>query len=310
MFTFGLKFKMMSIQKYILTIVLCAVVFAAYGQSDILLTQQWFSRINMNPAATGNSNHVDIFLLNRQQWMGFTNAPRTSVLNAHSYFNAIQSGLGVSLLFDKVGVSRQMINALFSYAYHIDLTEEALLSMGLSGGLFNTSWDPRRNTMSEDNDPVLNINRSSRTFADFNAGMELNMYGLTFGASITHLLNSQGFTGKPRREYYSYVRYRIAIDKKFDVAPAIMYRNGNYSNFFDFNVTGYYLKKYWVGFSIRPKNTFSMMLGGEYNMFRIGYAYDRSIGVTSSLATNSHEIMLSVRLQKPQKDRKTTRFLD
>lgn len=285
----------------------------AYGQSDIFLTQQWFSRINMNPAATGNSNNIDVFLLNRQQWVGFDNAPRTSVLNAHSYFNSIQSGLGLSLMLDKLGVSHQTMNAMISYAYHIDLTEDVLLSMGLSGGLFNNHWNPGKNILSQDDDPVLLVEKSSRTAADFHTGLELSAYGITFGASITHLLNSSpemAYTGKPGREIYSYLRYRTAIDQRFDIAPSIMYRNGNHSNFLDFNVTGFYLKKYWGGLSLRPKNSFAIMLGAEYGKFRVGYAYDRSLGALSSLAANTHEIMLSMRIQKPQQGRKTTRFLD
>ena len=300
---------MMSVRWSMLFVLLFSVGLSAYGQSDIFLTQQWFSRINMNPAATGNSNNVDVFLLNRQQWMGFSNAPKTTILNAHSYFNTIQSGLGFSLFYDKLGVSYQTVNAMFSYAYHIDLTEEIFLSTGLSGGLYNSHWDPTKHIFSE----IEVTEKVARTSADFDAGMEMNAYGITFGLSITHLLNSspeRSITGKPGREYYSYVRYRVAIDRNIELAPGLMFRNGNHSNLFDFNITGYYQKKYWAGLSLRPKNAFSVMVGGEYGMFRGGYAYDHSIGVASSLAANSHEIMLAVRLQKPQKGRKTTRFLD
>ena len=291
---------------------LFAACFAAYGQSDIFLTQQWFSRINMNPAATGNSNNVNVFLLNRQQWVGFDNAPSTSVLNAHSYFNSIQSGLGFNLIFDKYGVSHQTVNAMLSYAYHIDMTDDVLLSFGLSGGIYNNNWDPKRLIREDDMqvDQELMVDKMSRTTPDFNAGMELNAYGITFGASITHLLNSTPDNTKPGREFYGYARYRRTIDRNFDIAPGVMYRNGNFHNFFDINVMGYYQKKYWAGLSFRPNNAFAVMLGAEFGIFRIGYAYDHSIGVTSSLATNTHEILLSVRIQKPQKGRSSTRFLD
>jgi type IX secretion system PorP/SprF family membrane protein len=215
-------------------------------------------------------------------------------------------------MLDKLGVSHQTVNAMMSYAYHIDLTEDILLSLGLSGGLYNNHWDPKKNTFSEVEQSLLD-EKSSRTAADFHTGLELNAYGINFGASVTHLLNSspeKSYSGKPGREIYAYVRYRIAIDQRLDVAPGFMLRNGNRNNYLDFNVTGYYLKKYWVGFSIRPKNSFAVMLGGEYNIFRLGYAYDRSAGAVSNLAANTHEIMLSARFQKPKQGRKTTRFLD
>ena len=311
---FCVKLEIMSFKRKILSAWLIAACFATYGQSDILLTQQWFSRINMNPAATGNSDNINVFLLNRQQWIGFENAPSTNVLNAHSYFNSIQSGLGFSMIYDKRGVSHQTVNAMFSYAYHIDLTEEILLSLGLSGGLFNSNWDPKRhidpNLPPTEIDRELNVDKLSPTSADFHAGTEISAYGFTLGASVTHLLNSKPDNFKPGREIYGYLRYRRAIDRNFDIAPGIMYRNGNYSNYFDINVMGYYLKKYWAGLSFRPNNSFAAMLGMEYGMFRVGYAYDRSIGTTSSLSLNSHEILLFIRIQKPQQGRITNRYLD
>ena len=310
---FDLKLQVMFMKRYVFLLLIVTISLAAYGQSDILLTQQWFSRININPAATGNSNNVDIFLLNRQQWVGFENAPRTNILNAHSYFNSIQSGLGFNLMLDKLGVGRQTVDAMLSYAYHIDLSDKMLLSMGLSGGYYNRQWDPQKNNWSDDNDPEKLIDRSSIGSADFNAGLELNAYGIIFGASATHLLNSspeKAYTDKPGRAYYIYTRYRWSIDRTIDLAPGIMYRNSNRSSFFDINVMGYYQKKYWVGLSFRPNNSFAAMLGAEFGMFRAGYSYDHSIGALSSLASNTHEFMLSVRIQKPQKGRKTTRFLE
>ena len=303
----------MFLKRIIISFLLLTVGFITYGQSDIFLTQQWFSRINMNPAATGSSDNVNVFLLNRQQWVGFANAPQTSVLNAHSYFNSIQSGLGFSLIYDKLGISHQTVDAMFSYAYHIDLTDEMLLSLGLAGGLFNNSWNPRANTFS-DTEPVgFYEEKSSRTAADFHTGFELRGYGGTVGASVTHLLNSspeRAYSGKPGREINVYARYRTMINQNIEIAPGIMYRNANHSHFFDVNVTGFYQKKYWAGLSLRPKKSFAAMMGFEYNMFRIGYAYDRSVGAVSSLSANTHEFMLSVRIQKPQQGRKTTRFLD
>ena len=300
----------MHFKKNLLLALLLIVVSIAHGQSDIFLSQQWFSRINMNPAATGTSNNVNIFLLSRQQWVGFDNAPKTNILNAHTYFNSIQSGLGLSLLFDKLGVSHQTVNAMLSYAYHLDLNSEMRLSFGLAGGMFNSSWDPLRNTFSENTIIDVDLERTSRLSPDFNAGMELNAFGINFGGSVTHLLTSSPTNFKPGREIYSYLRYRTALNRDYDIAPGIIYRYGNNIHFFDINVMGYYKKNYWIGFSFRPVHSFAAMLGVEFNKFRIGYSYDRSIGVLSSLAVNSHEIMLSVRLAKPQQGRPTTRFLD
>ena len=287
----------------------------AYGQRDIFLTQQWFSRINFNPAATGSSNYFDVFLLNRQQWTGFDNAPKTSVLNAHSYFHNIRSGLGLSVVYDRLGVSHKTVDAILAYAYHFNLGDQTLLSLGLAGGVINYSWDPHKNTTDEQNDPEMTGDRTSKLNPDFDAGIELNTYGLTLGASVTHITSSDmenAITGKTSREYYGYARYRWNMSKTFNLSPGIIYRYSNNSNFFDLNVTAFYLKKYWAGVSYRPDNAFAAMLGLEVGIFRIGYSYDRSVGQTASLALNTHEVMLAVRIPQSQSkgSRKTSRFLD
>jgi len=300
----------MYFKKNILFVLMLITGSIAYGQSDIFLSQQWFSRINMNPAATGNSNNVNLFLLSRQQWVGFDNAPRTNILNAHTYFNSIESGLGMTLIYDKLGRSHQTVNTMLSYAYYIDLTNEMLLSLGISGGVYNSSWNPEKHTWAIPSDPGDLPERSSRTAPDFNAGAEMNAYGITLGASVTHVLNTGSDNNKPARRIYSYLRYRKTIDWDYEIVPAVMYRYGNYSHFLDFNVLCYYQKNYWVGVSFRPKNSFAAQVGMDFYKLRIGYCYDRSIGDLSSLAANTHEIMLSVRIQKPQQGRRTTRFLD
>lgn len=304
---------MFSKRNIIRVLLLVSVCFPTYGQSDMFLSQQWFSRINFNPAATGNSNNVDIFLLNRQQWADFDNAPQTSVLNAHSYFSGIRSGLGLSVVYDKIGLSRQTVNALFAYAYHFNLGEQTLLSLGLSGGIYNTNWDPNKNIIDVENDPEMQTERTSRLNADFDAGVELNTHGLIVGAAVTHISGTDpddSYTGKPSREYYGYARYNLALGRVLDLAPGVIYRYANRTDFFDLNLTAFFVKKYWVGLSFRPDNAFAAMLGLELGMFRVGYAYDHSIGKTASLATNSHEVMLSIRIRRAQTNKKTPRFFD
>ena len=65
-----------------------------YGQTDIQLSQQLFSRVNYNPAATGASNYINAFLMAREQCVGFKDAPSSPVFNVHNYFNSIRSGMG------------------------------------------------------------------------------------------------------------------------------------------------------------------------------------------------------------------------
>lgn len=57
-------------------IILLFVSANVFAQRDIMLSQQFFSRLNINPSATGNTDDVDIFLLGRWQWIGLENSPK------------------------------------------------------------------------------------------------------------------------------------------------------------------------------------------------------------------------------------------
>ncbi|MBR5973235.1 MAG: type IX secretion system membrane protein PorP/SprF, partial [Paludibacteraceae bacterium] len=60
-------------KKILGAVFLLGLSFSLSAQQDMLLTQEYFSRVNRNPAATGNSNDIDIFLHGRIQWVGVDN---------------------------------------------------------------------------------------------------------------------------------------------------------------------------------------------------------------------------------------------
>jgi hypothetical protein len=71
----------------------------------------------------------------------------------------------------------------------------------------------------------------------------------------------------------------------------------------------FYKKMYWVGLDYRSPTTMVAMLGVEWNMFRIGYSYDFSMGKLNNLASSTNELMLSLRISKGKKN-KNVRFME
>ena len=295
--------------------VLFLSVNSIHAQNDVLLTQQWLSRINQNPAATGNSDNIDIFVLARQQWTGFEDAPSTQVLNIHNYFHRIRSGLGLSATYDETGVGNRMINAKLAYAYHVNLGEKWLLSLGLSGGILQNSFDPSKHFYIDTTDPQLaTLEKTSPIDPDFDFGIELNSQRFLFGASVTHIarLPDDASTLKIAQQYFGYVNYKQPIGESFDLVAGIRGTNFDESYFLDFSLTGLILKKYWLGAMFRPDNAVAGMVGFHLGFLRLGYSYDHSIGKTASLAKNSHEIMLSFKIGKTKKtiNTKSPRFIE
>ena len=103
-------------KKILTAISLLAMTFTANAQRDMMLSQQFFSRLNINPAATGNSDDIDLFLLGRWQWTNVEDAPKSGVLNVSDYFEGIRSGIGLSMLYDDIGISNRTYNCKAAYA--------------------------------------------------------------------------------------------------------------------------------------------------------------------------------------------------
>jgi type IX secretion system PorP/SprF family membrane protein len=268
-----------------------------YGQSDAILTQQWLSRINCNPAATGNTNDLNIFLLHRTQWSGFDDdAPQTSLLNATNYFDKINSGVGLSLSYDKEGQLNTNYNAKLAYAYHLKLGAKTLLSLGLGLNLQNRSTDWDKVVMIY---PELDLSgKESKTGIDFDFGLEFNTERFTFGASLNRIGKSSlekldNF--KNGQQIYSYARYRITACEGIDLAPTLAYVYANHTDVWEAGLTAFLADKFWAGAAYRYNVALAFMAGFEFNMFRVGYAYDHYIKSSSELG-GTHEIMLSVKL--------------
>jgi type IX secretion system PorP/SprF family membrane protein len=312
--------------KYIVAgFVLCFVAgYEIQAQNDILLTQQWLSRVNLNPAATGNSDNIDIFVLARRQWAGFDNAPQTGVLNVHSYFHRIQSGVGLTATYDKIGVGTSMINAKLAYAYHVNLGEKWLLSLGLSAGIIQQQFKPDDHYILPDQDDGYLLQKASELNPDVDFGIEINSQRFQFGASVTHLLKIANFSfmegSQIVQQYHAYASYKQPLGEKFDLMFGLRGTNFDSSPFVDVNLTGILLKNYWLGVAYRPQQlsdplnpqTVAAMVGVQIAFVRLGYSFDYSLGNIRNIARNSHEIMLSFKIKQPKKEirTKSPRFIE
>jgi len=292
-------------KKHIIIFALLLSSINIFAQTDLLMTQQWFSRINKNPAATGNSDNIDLFMLSRFQWLG-QDGPWSSVINAHSYYDPIRSGVGLAVNYDQFGIGNTTFNAKVAYAYHINLKDDLLLSLGLSGGFMQKSFDPTNHVLRDLGDPNFPTEKFSELKPDFDFGVELSMPKFLFGGSITHLGRDRNrmTSYTVAQQHYLYARGNFALGSDFDLAPSVVYTNAGKVNMMTFGGMLFYKRTAWFGLDYRPPSPTDMfkqfdysmlvaMVGVEWNFFRIGYSCDISLGKISKLNGSAHEVMLS-----------------
>ena len=277
----------------------------ASAQQDLLLSQQFFSRINKNPAGTGNVTDLDLFLLGRYQYIEIKDAPKSGVLNAQTFIDKWSSGFGLSVSFDKIGPGRSTTNAKLAYAYTVGLTDELILSLGLSAGIQSGYFDPSKYKWDDEDEwqrgldgvPATAENKIS---PDFDFGFELTTPRFLLGASATHITQNQSTTFISGRHFYVYTRYLFSLSESFELAPALVWMHKSKVDVAELQLMAFYERFLWGGLTYSPDihdkfktNPVAATLGIEYRGFRIGYTFGWAFGATSKLSGNAQELMLS-----------------
>ena len=300
--------------------------FSAQTQQDVQLSQQYLSRINVNPAATGTSNYADAYLFARQQWMGFEGAPSTQMLNAHGYVQDIRSGVGLSIVNDMIGRNR-CLNMMFSYAYHIQTGEERFFSLGLSAGLIHRRFGGNIITEMIEIDPDIReilSNGQSVYRPDVNFGLIYSSPKFAFGLSATHLthyLFKESWFRMPLHGY-AFMEFGLDFSQNVRFTPRAQVMSAladgsvlgdtlkiplmdKVDLLFDLGGTLSVQDKFWIGGAFRagmPFSSVSVTATVGVNLtpnLRIGYAYDHKLGNTfQNVKTyGSHEIVLNYRMK-------------
>jgi type IX secretion system PorP/SprF family membrane protein len=286
------------------------------------------SRPLINPAATGNSPFLEMNLFARRQWLGVEGAPSTQILFGHYLFPNINSGIGVTLTNEFIGLFHTF-DIKFAYAYHIMLSQDMSISFGLAG---NLAWMSRNDSKIELQNPIdkSTIPPFKTTIhPNFDAGAEIRNAWLRIGLSATHLLNSPKSYNNPslvdytipdiEYTFHAYIACRIDAGDNFAISPTLstslnhgfydgeagalffykrkrsdklMRLNTRYNNTYDF---------LWAGGFMRFSRTMVLMAGISITEYwRLGYAYEHTFRYQNVKWLNSHEIMLSWRLS-PQR---------
>lgn len=300
------------IKKLYIGLVACLVSFGnLFAQQDMMLTQEIFSRVNVNPAGIGNSNELDVFLHGRFQWAGVDNAPRTIVMNAMDYEEKLKSGFGLSVVYDKFGVGHSNTNIKIPYSYQLDLNEKTILSLGLAAGVNFGYFNFDENVVEENvqyESELFAKEKNTKVKSDFDFGVELSQLHWTFGASVTHLLNNEAETQVFPRHLYLYGIGLVSISPKWNLSPTLCYIHRHQSNVLEVGCLGYYQQFLWGGFAWRPdvvesfgQSTLAITVGADWKYFRLGYSFDLGLGSLAGTFTNTHELILSFHMPKGKK---------
>ena len=222
------------------------------GQQLPLYSQYMFNQYLINPAVAGSDGFTSFNLTAREQWLGYSGAPRTysfsyqTRLLKRSYILKASSanrkvfrpksegrvGLGGYVFNDRNGLI-QRTGIQGSYAYHFWLYGGTQLSFGLSATAFHFRIDEDDIRFEDMDDPILQNSdlRKGVFIPDANFGVYLLNYKYNIGFSVEQLLQSFAKIGNPgyqnlamMRHYYLIGSYTISISPEADIQPNFLFR--------------------------------------------------------------------------------------
>jgi type IX secretion system PorP/SprF family membrane protein len=288
-------------KKIIKILSLLLIPVGAFAQLAPVTSQYILNPLIINPAFAGNRGALNISAFFRRQWVGIPGAPETTSFIADAPMLDNKIGLGISLINDRVGVTKET-QFVTNYAYKLNLGK-GTLSLGLGAGFTatNTAWSDL--IVLDPGDEAYLVDTRLFVIPNFSFGAYYSYDRHFAGFSIPRFLSysfssdKNKYTAQIDPAQYSYMfmyGYIFDLSDKVNFIPSTLISLSpgrtvliDVNGYFTFN------NRFWVGASYKNGRSFAGLLQFEINnQLRIAYSYDFDFGKLGTYSNGSHEIML------------------
>ena len=305
---------------FISVLIICGSNIA--GQQLPLYSQYLYNKFLINPAVAGSDGYTSFNVTAREQWIGYSGAPRTFSLSGQTRIlkrgyklksnqrgNGYRPktdgkiGFGGYIFNDKNGlVQRTGFQA--SYSYHMWVQNNTQLSMGLAVTGYHFKIDESKINFQDPNEPWLNNDLRRGVFVpDADFGIYILNPKYTAGFSTQQLFGAAAKIGSDAyqnfrmdRHYYLFGSYSFIAGKKTELQPsALLMMSEQVKPMADFGFTYIYDQKIWAGLSYRTSKAIIANFGFSYTNIYIGYAFDFTLQEIQRVTYGTHELTLAIR---------------
>jgi type IX secretion system PorP/SprF family membrane protein len=288
-----------------------------------LYSQYLYNKFLINPAVAGSDGYTSISLTAREQWVGYSGAPRTFSFSwqtrilkksfilkqtrlKHDIFRPGTDGkvgFGGYVFSDRNGLI-QRTGFQASYAYHMWLRNSTQLSFGLAFTGYYYKIDEKQINFEDPNEPWLNNNLRRGIFVpDITFGVYLLNYKYSFGFSADQLSEASAKIGGPAyrnytmsRQYYLFGSYDLSAGNTTIIQPSFLFKmSEQFKPQADLGVTYIYNQAFWAGFAYRTSGALIANIGFKYENIFFGYAFDFTMQEIQRVTYGTHEITVAMK---------------
>lgn len=316
--------------KSLILILFCMGSLTSIGQ-DIHFTQYNMSPVSLNPALTGAFyGTYRIGGIYRNQWASVISPFSTPLFYIDApiltgFRKSDWIGVGGVFLSDKAGKAKLGSSTFMgSVAYHFALNKKgtSILTLGVQGGKQSrtvslTGKDIKFYEELDVDNPIVSQDHAlgeKAGFIDINAGLTLktqmnNQTSMTLGFAVNHINNpkvsfggggSKDQVNLPQR-FVGHGEFNFDLDKKWTMSPSFLYQSISTQS--EANVqamAGYKLiatkdknVKLNFGLGYRMGRNAEILLGVDYDNFKVGFAWDANTSPVTSNFNGGYEIAAS-----------------
>lgn len=278
-----------------------------FAQQDPMYSQYVFNGLLINPAYAGSREVLSATALYRNQWVNIPGAPKTGVFSIDSPVKNQKVGLGLNVVFDKIGVTSHTGMAGI-YSYKLYFTESAL-SFGLQAGInfFNSNYsdvDYSNGSNGTNADPAF-MSNYHMVLPGFSFGTYYHTDKFYAGFSIMDILG-QTIQDKiyPNAANDMTINtvshFFLSSGYLFDLSPDIMFQPSFLIKYVggaplagDINAVFSFYNLLCLGVSYRSYASVDFLMQVKINeQLSLGYSYEYSTNELSTYTSGSHEVVL------------------
>jgi type IX secretion system PorP/SprF family membrane protein len=302
----------------------------ASAQQLPIYSQYLYNKFLINPAHAGSDGYTSFNLTAREQWVGYSGAPRTYSLSWQTrilkrpYEIKKKSssrttyrpktdgrvGLGAYIFSDHNGLI-QRTGFQVTYAYHMWVQQNTQLSLGLAATGYHFIINANETSFEDPNEPWLTDNLRRGVFVpDIDFGVYLLNPKYDFGFSAQQLLGAAAKIGDYAyknfhmdRHFYMFGSYYFDLGSKAELEPSALAKiSEELMPQVDFGLTYIYDQSIWTGLTYRTGGGVIANIRFKYvpkhttktAMF-FGYAVDFTLNQIQRVTYGTHELTFAVK---------------
>jgi len=309
---------------------------AATAQQMPIYSQYLFNKFLINPAVAGSDGYTSFNITAREQWVGYSGAPRTISFSAQTRIlkkpSSVKSspgkrktslrpgsdgkvGIGGYVFSDKNGLI-QRTGFQVSYAYHIWMRQSTQLSFGLALTGYHFKIDENKIDFEDPNEPWLNNDLMRGIFVpDANFGVYILNPRYSGGFAVEQLFQSLAKIGsdaydnfKMERHYNMFGSYIFETGRYTELQPSFLMRmSEQLMPQADIGLTYIFKQEFWTGLTYRTGGAVIANFGMQYQKLFFGYSFDFTLQELQRVTYGTHEITIAL---KYGDSRRRYRWLD